>query len=147
MSGLRKHLSPGLVVGIVALVVATTGSAVAGLKGSNSVGKDDIAKGTVGGLDLKAPKIDTTVVVTTADPDSAKEYEATAQCRSGTRVVNGGFLVAPKSEETTKHTEIASSYQDGNGWTVRWEKTPATIPADTAAATYTVQAYCIGLGQ
>lgn len=141
MNRVKRHLSPGLIVGLIALVVATTGSAVAGLKGSNSVGKDDIAKGVVGGFDLKAPKIDTAVVVTPGGMGAQGPYKATARCRSGTRIVNGGFFISPDSDETTRGTEIAASYQDGNGWTVRWQKT------NNAEATYTVGAHCIGLGQ
>jgi hypothetical protein len=137
---LRERVSPALVVSIAAVVVATGGTALAGLPGSNSVGKDDIAKGTVGGEDLKAPKYDTKVVVTPSGAGANGPYEATAQCRDGTRVVGGGFRIEPFSEQTTNGTEMAASFQTANGWSVRWQKTT------NEAATYTVVAHCIGLG-
>jgi hypothetical protein len=47
----RRLPSPGLIVAVVALVVAMGGSAVA-LKGTNSVKSNDIAKGAVKGTDV-----------------------------------------------------------------------------------------------
>ena len=51
MKQTRRLPSPGLIVAVVALVLAMGGSAVA-LKGTNSVKSNDIAKGAVKGTDV-----------------------------------------------------------------------------------------------
>jgi hypothetical protein len=129
MKMLRKHVTPGLVIGLIALMAAMSGSAVA-LKGSNTVDKGDLKKNSVGSTELDALVTGTTSV-TLASGVSA---EATAACPAG-QAVGGG--VKWDNPQIGANTWVLESYLSGNGWYVRGENdSPSTH-------VMTVEVYCL----
>jgi hypothetical protein len=129
MTKLRRHLSPGLVVGVIALIAATSGSAVA-LSGKNGVDKGDLKKNSVGSSEL-----DALTTSSVAIPVASGAFaEGTANCPSGQAVAGG---VKWDNLAVGSNTWVLESYLSGNGWYIRGEN---DSPTDHVM---TVEVYCL----
>jgi hypothetical protein len=105
--------SPAMIVAIIALVVALTGTAVAAKKLSLKAFKNGTKNKTVGVGKL------TYVVTSTSVPPSPPALEATevtpAVCPSGTRVIGGGIrTTGPQHVE--RFAFVLRSHPTANGW-------------------------------
>jgi hypothetical protein len=129
MKRLRKHVSPGLVVGVIALIAATSGSAIA-LSGSNTVDKGDLKKNSVGASEF-SPFVTGTVSVSVASGAAA---EGTAGCPQG-QAVSGG--VKWDNQQVGANTWLLESYLSGNGWYARAENDSPNNHV------MTVEVYCL----
>jgi hypothetical protein len=129
MKTVRRHFTPGLVIGLIALIAATSGSAVA-LKGSNTVDKGDLKKNSVGSVELGALVTGTTTVTLA----SGASGEATAICPSG-QAVGGG--IKWDNPNVGANTWVLESYLSGNGWYARGENDSPTNHV------LTVEVYCL----
>lgn len=102
---IRKHLSPGLVVGLVALLVAVGGTSIAGKKKKKFRG---LPANSVGAKQLKTP------VLRTAGGSVAHDTlrDFTATCLPGEKVISGGVVRGNQ----TPALELLESGVLGNGW-------------------------------
>jgi hypothetical protein len=96
MSRIKQHLSPGLVIGILALCVALGGTAFA------------LGRNSVGARDLKP--IVTRENEQAVAPHTTKVLEV--KCRKGQELTGGGI------EELghPSNTDVEDSHPHGNGW-------------------------------
>ena len=129
MKILRKHLSPGLVIGLIALIAAMSGSAMA-LSGKNTVDKGDLKKNSVGASELGVFTTGS-VSVTVASGAAA---EGTASCPNGQAVAGG---VKWDNPNVGANTWVLESYLSGNGWYARGEN---DSPSNHVM---TIEVYCL----
>ena len=118
MKKIRKHLSPGVVLGAVALAVALGGTAVAGPGKPVTAVKVKAAAGTL---------------VLPAQSNNQGLAEGTVDCPGRTELVGGGFSVDNPTE--TDSQELIESYPSGKrSWTVRVDNDEATARVGAAYA-------------
>jgi len=129
MERIRNQLSPGLALGVIAIVVALAGTSMA-LPGKNSVDKGDLKKNSVGASEVGAFSTATQSVPV----PSGKNAEVTAICSNG-QIVSGG--VKWDNPNVQNDSRINESYLSGNGWYGRGENQSGN------ARTLTVEAYCL----
>ena len=116
----RNHLSPGLVIALVALVVALGGTAFAAVK---------LKANSVGAKQLK------TVVVKTAGGSVAPgtRGDFTANCDASQQILGGGVDI----DTNTTAVQLEESHPQGNGWQ------GVVFSTSAAAHQITVQALCL----
>ena len=116
----RNHLSPGLVIALVALLVALGGTAIAGVK---------LKANSVGAKQLK------TVVVKTAGGSVAPgtRGDFTANCNASQQILGGGVDI----DSNTTAIQLEESHPQGNGWQ------GVVFSTSGAAHQITVQALCL----
>jgi hypothetical protein len=149
----QKHLSPGLLVAIAALVVALTGTSIA-LPGKKSVDANDFKKSVVrtkalrNGAVTKRKLADDAVgaaelgtintrTATITLPGPGTPYaETTANCQAGERVISGDASV--NNQTVSEYVFVLESHQQGNGWHAR-----AYTDLGPIERTLTVNAYCL----
>jgi hypothetical protein len=129
MSRIRKYTSPGLVLGVVAIVIALAGTSLAG----------DSAR-TARSVE---PKVSQVVQQLNIPPQSTNEgkVEATVNCPArsnpegvaGTRVVSGGATFAAGTPLTVD-VQLLESGPQGNGWHVRYDNDQNTARSATVVA-------------
>jgi FtsP/CotA-like multicopper oxidase with cupredoxin domain len=121
LKGARRHVSPGLVLGLVALMVALGGTAIAAKA---------LKANTVGGKQLKPVTVRTST--DSLEPNSLSNLTTT--CAPGEQILGGGIDVEPGQ---TTAVQIEESHAAGNGW--------QGIAYSTSAGThqFTVQALCL----
>ena len=121
MSRIRKHTSPGLVLGVVAIVIALAGTSLAG----------DSAR-TAAQVRTQVSQV---VQQLSIPPQSTNEgkVEATVNCPSGTKVVGGGATFA-SGTPLTVDVRLLESGPQGNGWHVRYDNDQNTARSATVAA-------------
>ena len=122
MQTIRKHMSPGIVLGIIAIVIALTGTSIAAIK---------LKANTVGAKQLKP--------ITTASTNVAlpghSAVEGIANCPTGSDVISGGGKIDNATVGENQFT--LESYKSGNGWYVRVGN------SGNDSRTLTVEAYCL----
>lgn len=129
MRGSRKYAAPGLVLGVIAIVIALTGSSIA-LPGKNSVDQGDLKKNSVGASEVEGFN---TTAVSTQVP-SGQNRELTAIC-SGGQAISGG--VKWDNPFVANDNTVNESYLSGNGWYARGENQSGNT------RTLTVEVYCL----
>lgn len=110
MDWIKRHLSPSLVISIIALSVALSGSALALTR--NSVGADELKT-----VQLKS---------TTGTLPPGQSADLTRNCNGGQQVLGGGVAV----DTQTSAVQVESShpyYGNGDGW-------EATVSSSSGAA-------------
>jgi hypothetical protein len=149
----QKYVTPGLLVAIVALVVALTGSSIA-LPGKKSVDANDLKKSVVrtkalsNGAVTKRKLADDAVgaaelgtintrSATIALPGPGTPYaETTANCQAGETVISGDASV--DNQTVSEYVFVLESHKEGNGWHAR-----AYTDLGGTPRTLTVNAYCL----
>jgi hypothetical protein len=141
MRRIRRHLTPGLALGVVAIVVALAGTSVA-LPGKNSVDAGDLKKNSVAKTEVAKNAIGseelggvTTTAVSVGVP-SGTNGELTATCPSG-QAIGGG--VKWDNPNVQNDNTVNESYLSGNGWYARGENQSGVD------RTLTVEVYCLGV--
>jgi hypothetical protein len=130
MGRIRKHVSPGVVLGVVALVIALAGTSIA-LPGKGSVDGNDLKKKSVGAKALRA----TSTQTRTESVAQGAYGEQTVPCPGGQQLISGGG--SWDNTAKTEFTPVVESNKEANGWHVR------AFNGHTAARTLTVYAYCL----
>jgi hypothetical protein len=144
----NQRVSAGLVLSIVAVVLALTGSAVAV---SGKVGPKNIKNGAVRTSKLADGAVTTTKMAkgavrsstlgqittrTATVPVAMASYgQGTANCQAGETVISGGVSV--NNATLPEFTPVVESVKQGNGWYVRVQN------GSSVAQTMTVEAYCL----
>lgn len=107
MSKLNKHVSPGAILGVVAIVIALTGTAIATV-GSKSVGNRELKAFVVKKADFLVP----------ADaPGNADHVDGAVQCGGNLRVFAGGVhVVNEPNTPNLQEFRILRSTRVGQGW-------------------------------
>jgi hypothetical protein len=149
MKRIRAHLSPGVVIGIIALIVALAGTSVA-LPGKKSIDKNDFRKKSVttralaGGAVTSGKLADGAVVsdklgdinTRSSSATVTNNYsELTANCQEDEQVISGGAKI-DNPNVAVFSPYLFESHKQGNGWYAR------AYVAGTF--TFTVEAYCLG---
>ena len=118
----RSTPRPGLVLGVVAIVIALAGTSLAG------------ESATVSSTAAKA-KVSQVVQQLSIPPQSTNEgkVEATVNCPSGTQVVGGGATFA-SGTPLTVDVRLFESGPQANGWHVRYDNEQNTARSATVAA-------------
>jgi hypothetical protein len=121
MSRIRKHTSPGLVLGVVAIVIALAGTSLAGDRQTHPAAVKN--------------KVSPVVQQLSIPPQSTNEgkVEATVNCPSGTQVVGGGATFA-SGTPLTVDVRLFESGPQGNGWHVRYDNDQNTARSASVAA-------------
>ena len=122
MSSIRKHTSPGLVLGVVAVVIALAGTSLAG----------DSAR-TAAQVRTQVSQV---VQQLSIPPQSTNEgkVEATVNCPSGYGQVVGGGATFASGTPLTVDVRLFESGPQGNGWHVRYDNDQNTARSATVAA-------------
>ena len=123
MKEIVKKSSPAMVVAVIALVLALTGTSYAVAK----LGKD-----TVGAKQLKTVTTRTATAPLNANGTYA---EATATCEPKEQVLGGGVSV--DNQNVNEYTSTLENGPEGNGWTARMQN------AGVNDRTMTVTALCL----
>lgn len=126
---LRTH-GPGVILGMVAIVIALAGTSIA-LPGKNKVDGNDLKANTAGAKALKA----TTTAATNVALPGNSAVDGIATCPAGTQVIAGGGKIDNAAVGEQQFT--LESYMSGNGWYVRVGNSGG------APRTLTVEAYCL----
>ena len=116
MSRIKRHVSPGLVLGVIAIVIALGGSAIA------------VKASKVGGKDLKTLKTRTATV--TINPNTSGQ--AIALCQGKEKFISGGTRFS-----VTQGAGVDFAHKEGNGYLARGFNFLAT------PVVLTTEAYCI----
>ena len=161
----RRLPSAGIVIAVVALVAALTGTAIAGPDAFTSISKnktkkiankqskkqinkqtpwssDDIATDAISSSKLsdEAVKADElgeiSKVEETSPPAAVPPINATADCPSDTKVISGGFKVTAADPDPDATPIPTGDQRSNNGWA-------ATAIAQTEGDTVTAYAYCL----
>jgi hypothetical protein len=146
MKRIISHISPGIIIGLIALIIALAGTAVA-LPGSKLIDKNDykkksvttraLARGAVTEGKLaddavgasKLGNINTRTASTSVIGGTFGD--AIANCQAGERVISGG------SKGPGTFPLVSESHKQGEGWQARVYNNTGTT------ATLTVEAYCL----
>jgi len=140
-----KSHSPGLVVAIVAFVVAMSGSAVAALPGppgpqdQGGSQSPPTYQGPSGAVSLKYVQV--TVNTPNFGPNTSEGYAAPAHCPAGQSVVGGGVKVSSASAMKVQGSRPFDSAADAdtipnNAWMAEVDV------VTTASHSFTVYAIC-----
>ncbi|MGC1801404.1 MAG: hypothetical protein WA701_13550 [Solirubrobacterales bacterium] len=128
MSSIRKYTSPGLVLGVVAIVIALAGTSLAG----------DKTRTHPAGSVKQSIKTLPAVQQLSIPPQSTNEgkVEATVNCPSGYgQVVGGGATFASGTPLTVDARLIESGPNpQGHGWHVRYDNDQNTARSATVTA-------------
>ncbi len=116
-----RNTSPGVIVGVIALVVALTGSAVAGIpSGGLKLGqfKDDSRDRLAGtGVIQYAAQAHTTGAVT-ASPSTQPQTFA-VKCELSKKATSGGFKWTGATPPADTDYKFLDAYPNGSGFVVR----------------------------
>lgn len=121
MQTIRKHASPGTVLGVAAIVIALAGTSIAANKVRPSAN-------TVGAKALKTPITRTA----TASISPGTSGEATVTCQGQEQVISGGTRF-----NVVSGVGVDYAHMQGNGWLARGFNFLAT------PVIMTVEAYCL----
>ena len=120
MRRITKHLSPGLVIALIALLVALGGVSIAGKKKKShkigAAGLKPIVTKTAGG---------------SVAPGTLGDFTAT--CDAGQQVISGGLM----RDNPTTAVQLLQSHEVGNGWEGQ------VYSSSAAPHVVTVEAYCL----
>jgi hypothetical protein len=141
---MRKRLTPGVVLGILALVIAMTGSAVGAslitgkqIKNSSITGKD-VKNKSLTKSDFKGSVRGARGLTGAQGPPGATG--GTLPCDDGQKIVSGGFeYTAPDGKGRIVASEASETL---DGWVVVLDNSESTEPATLGA-----DALCAGTGQ
>ena len=133
MSSIRKYTSPGLVLGVVAIVIALAGTSLAGDKTRTH------PAGSVKRVDHDLARL---VQQLSIPPQSTNEgkVEATVNCPSGTPCGRWRSYVRLRHPANGRRPacRVGPGNSQGNGWHVRYDNDQNT------ARSATVTALCLG---
>jgi hypothetical protein len=120
-----KYASPGLVLGAVAIVIAMSGTSIAGDQAQTSAALKQKARATVTRVDQAA----------TLPPQAtnAGVAEFTVSCPAGTNVLGGGATL-PVGTPSDIAPMLTESGPQGNGWHVRYNSNETTAQSITVSA-------------
>jgi hypothetical protein len=126
MSSIRKYTSPGLVLGVVAIVIALAGTSLAG----------DKTRTHPAGSVKKSIKTLPAVQQLSIPPQSTNEgkVEATVNCPSGYGQVVGGGATFASGTPLTVDARLVESGPQGRGWHVRYDNDQNTARSATVTA-------------
>ena len=126
MSSIRKYTSPGLVLGVVAIVIALAGTSLAG----------DKTRTHPAGSVKQSIKTLPAVQQLSIPPQSINEgkVEATVNCPSGYGQVVGGGATFASGTPLTVDARLIESGPQGRGWHVRYDNDQNTARSATVAA-------------
>lgn len=130
MKRVKNHVSAGVVLGVVAIVIALTGTSIA-LPGKGSVEGNDLKAKSVGAKALRG--MPTSSETESVDPGAYGEQ--TVSCPRGQQVISGGG--SWNNEDKSEFTLLNESNKEGNGWHVRG------FNGHTTTRTLTIYAYCL----
>jgi hypothetical protein len=107
---LSRRPSPAMILAIIALVVALTGTAVAG---GGFLTKKKFNKAAVKG---PVQYVTTTASVPNGQNSGLSYVSVSATCPSGTKVVGGGIKAPDNPSELDGDVYVDDSYPTGSGW-------------------------------
>jgi hypothetical protein len=115
--------SPGVIVGVMALVLALTGSAVAGIPKSGlklAMFKDDSRDRLAGtGVIQFAAQAQTTGAASPVPPPAPTPQTFSVRCELSKKATSGGFKWTGATPPVPEDYEILDAYPNGSGFVVR----------------------------